>query len=210
MLRALVSAESMPPPPPNLFFRLFFSQAPAMPPQNIHISAVSASQLEITWDPPPVDSQNGNIQGYKASQGGNAHQRLAWMHFGDSLSKTNLQIARVIAQGQFLLLLLFLRKAGIRRLGQAGEKRTRRLSLARSLVAIPDPKISSKNKCNQRLASKTLKRCSPDRSWILANIHCPVQLPPVPVSETGTTSWAETATGCNNLCTFSSVWHRFF
>uniref|UniRef100_A0A670YH85 Sidekick cell adhesion molecule 1 n=1 Tax=Pseudonaja textilis TaxID=8673 RepID=A0A670YH85_PSETE len=39
--------------------------APAMPPQNIHISAVSASQLEITWDPPPVDSQNGNIQGYK-------------------------------------------------------------------------------------------------------------------------------------------------
>ncbi|KAM6424584.1 protein sidekick-1 isoform 6-T6 [Liasis olivaceus] len=39
--------------------------APAMPPQNIHISAMSASQLEITWDPPPVDSQNGNIQGYK-------------------------------------------------------------------------------------------------------------------------------------------------
>ncbi|ETE65974.1 hypothetical protein L345_08250, partial [Ophiophagus hannah] len=38
-----------------------------MPPQNIHISAVSASQLEITWDPPPVDSQNGNIQGYKAT-----------------------------------------------------------------------------------------------------------------------------------------------
>ncbi|XP_028562819.2 protein sidekick-1 isoform X4 [Podarcis muralis] len=39
--------------------------APAMPPQNIQISALSASQLEVAWDPPPVDSQNGNIQGYK-------------------------------------------------------------------------------------------------------------------------------------------------
>ncbi|XP_042293989.1 protein sidekick-1 isoform X3 [Sceloporus undulatus] len=39
--------------------------APAMPPQNIQINALSASQLEVTWDPPPVDSQNGNIQGYK-------------------------------------------------------------------------------------------------------------------------------------------------
>uniref|UniRef100_A0A803TMX5 Sidekick cell adhesion molecule 1 n=1 Tax=Anolis carolinensis TaxID=28377 RepID=A0A803TMX5_ANOCA len=37
----------------------------AMPPQNIQINALSASQLEVTWDPPPVDSQNGNIQGYK-------------------------------------------------------------------------------------------------------------------------------------------------
>uniref|UniRef100_A0A8D0G947 Sidekick cell adhesion molecule 1 n=1 Tax=Sphenodon punctatus TaxID=8508 RepID=A0A8D0G947_SPHPU len=39
--------------------------APAMAPQNIEVNAVTASQLEITWDPPPLDSQNGNIQGYK-------------------------------------------------------------------------------------------------------------------------------------------------
>ncbi|XP_048349553.1 protein sidekick-1 isoform X2 [Sphaerodactylus townsendi] len=39
--------------------------APAMPPQNVQINALSASQLEVTWEPPPVDSQNGNIQGYK-------------------------------------------------------------------------------------------------------------------------------------------------
>ncbi|KAG8145733.1 hypothetical protein E2320_012236 [Naja naja] len=63
--------------------RGILGETPAMPPQNIHISAVSASQLEITWVPPPVDSQNGNIQGYKASQGGNALQRLAPVHFGD-------------------------------------------------------------------------------------------------------------------------------
>ncbi|KAJ7305928.1 hypothetical protein JRQ81_010294, partial [Phrynocephalus forsythii] len=39
--------------------------APAMPPLNIQINALSASQLEVIWDPPPSDSQNGNIQGYK-------------------------------------------------------------------------------------------------------------------------------------------------
>ncbi|XP_014466304.3 protein sidekick-1 isoform X2 [Alligator mississippiensis] len=39
--------------------------APAMAPQNIQVNALSASQLEIAWDPPPADSQNGNIQGYK-------------------------------------------------------------------------------------------------------------------------------------------------
>ncbi|XP_077172326.1 protein sidekick-1 isoform X2 [Paroedura picta] len=39
--------------------------APAMPPQNVQMNALSASQLEVTWEPPPVESQNGNIQGYK-------------------------------------------------------------------------------------------------------------------------------------------------
>ncbi|XP_053132295.1 protein sidekick-1 isoform X6 [Hemicordylus capensis] len=39
--------------------------APAMPPQKIQVNALSASQLEVAWEPPPVDSQNGNIQGYK-------------------------------------------------------------------------------------------------------------------------------------------------
>uniref|UniRef100_U3IAM3 Sidekick cell adhesion molecule 1 n=1 Tax=Anas platyrhynchos platyrhynchos TaxID=8840 RepID=U3IAM3_ANAPP len=39
--------------------------APAMAPQNIQVNSLSASQLELTWDPPPADSQNGNIQGYK-------------------------------------------------------------------------------------------------------------------------------------------------
>uniref|UniRef100_A0A8D2MIS7 Sidekick cell adhesion molecule 1 n=1 Tax=Zonotrichia albicollis TaxID=44394 RepID=A0A8D2MIS7_ZONAL len=40
--------------------------APALAPQNIQVHSLSASQLELTWDPPPADSQNGNIQGYKA------------------------------------------------------------------------------------------------------------------------------------------------
>lgn len=38
-----------------------------MAPQNIQVTPLTASQLEVTWDPPPPESQNGNIQGYKAS-----------------------------------------------------------------------------------------------------------------------------------------------
>ncbi|MBN3277397.1 SDK1 protein, partial [Polyodon spathula] len=39
--------------------------APSMAPQNIQVNPLTASQLEIQWDPPPVETQNGNIQGYK-------------------------------------------------------------------------------------------------------------------------------------------------
>ncbi|XP_047569359.1 protein sidekick-1 isoform X2 [Lutra lutra] len=39
--------------------------APAMAPQNIQVTPLTASQLEVSWDPPPLESQNGNIQGYK-------------------------------------------------------------------------------------------------------------------------------------------------
>lgn len=38
-----------------------------MAPQNVQVTPLTASQLEVTWDPPPPESQNGNIQGYKAS-----------------------------------------------------------------------------------------------------------------------------------------------
>ncbi|XP_043945033.1 protein sidekick-1 [Protopterus annectens] len=39
--------------------------APAMAPQNIQVNSVTARQLEVSWDPPPIEAQNGNIQGYK-------------------------------------------------------------------------------------------------------------------------------------------------
>uniref|UniRef100_A0AAQ5XY70 Sidekick cell adhesion molecule 2b n=1 Tax=Amphiprion ocellaris TaxID=80972 RepID=A0AAQ5XY70_AMPOC len=37
----------------------------AAPPQNVAIQSATATQLDVTWDPPPVDAQNGDIQGYK-------------------------------------------------------------------------------------------------------------------------------------------------
>uniref|UniRef100_A0A2I3HQ10 Fibronectin type-III domain-containing protein n=1 Tax=Nomascus leucogenys TaxID=61853 RepID=A0A2I3HQ10_NOMLE len=42
-----------------------FWNPPAMAPQNVQVTPLTASQLEVTWDPPPPESQNGNIQGYK-------------------------------------------------------------------------------------------------------------------------------------------------
>uniref|UniRef100_A0A8D3CLS2 Protein sidekick-1-like n=1 Tax=Scophthalmus maximus TaxID=52904 RepID=A0A8D3CLS2_SCOMX len=39
--------------------------APSVAPQSIRVSAVSPSSLEVTWDTPPLETQNGLIQGYK-------------------------------------------------------------------------------------------------------------------------------------------------
>ncbi|XP_057188349.1 protein sidekick-1 isoform X2 [Triplophysa rosa] len=39
--------------------------APSVAPQNIQVKAVSSSQLDVEWQPPPVETQNGNIHGYK-------------------------------------------------------------------------------------------------------------------------------------------------
>ncbi|KAM4525656.1 protein sidekick-2 isoform 3-T3 [Odontesthes bonariensis] len=38
---------------------------PTAPPQNVAIQSATATQLDVTWNPPPVDAQNGDIQGYK-------------------------------------------------------------------------------------------------------------------------------------------------
>uniref|UniRef100_A0A8K9VG45 Fibronectin type-III domain-containing protein n=1 Tax=Oncorhynchus mykiss TaxID=8022 RepID=A0A8K9VG45_ONCMY len=37
----------------------------AAPPQSVTIQSSTATQLDVTWSPPPLDSQNGDIQGYK-------------------------------------------------------------------------------------------------------------------------------------------------
>ncbi|KAJ8363132.1 hypothetical protein SKAU_G00119630 [Synaphobranchus kaupii] len=38
---------------------------PTAPPQNVAIQSATATQLDVTWDPPPLETQNGDIQGYK-------------------------------------------------------------------------------------------------------------------------------------------------
>lgn len=50
------------------------SAAPAMAPQHVQVTPLTASQLEVAWDPPPPESQNGNVQGYKAMR--SRHARL--------------------------------------------------------------------------------------------------------------------------------------
>ncbi|XP_053310046.1 protein sidekick-2 [Spea bombifrons] len=38
---------------------------PTASPQNVAIQTATAFQLDVTWDPPPLEAQNGDIQGYK-------------------------------------------------------------------------------------------------------------------------------------------------
>ncbi|XP_063265627.1 protein sidekick-2 [Prinia subflava] len=52
-----------PPSPPQ---EVFVGEAvPTGAPLNVAVQAATATQLDVTWEPPPVESQNGDIQGYK-------------------------------------------------------------------------------------------------------------------------------------------------
>nr|XP_055046951.1 protein sidekick-1 isoform X1 [Misgurnus anguillicaudatus]XP_055046954.1 protein sidekick-1 isoform X1 [Misgurnus anguillicaudatus] len=52
--------------PPSSPVEVFVGEAaPSVAPQNIQINTLSSTQLEVQWEPPPVETQNGIIQGYK-------------------------------------------------------------------------------------------------------------------------------------------------
>ncbi|NXD62073.1 SDK2 protein, partial [Eolophus roseicapillus] len=52
-----------PPSPPQ---EVFVGEAvPTGAPRNVVVQAATATQLDVTWEPPPAESQNGDIQGYK-------------------------------------------------------------------------------------------------------------------------------------------------
>ncbi|XP_054027107.1 protein sidekick-2 [Dryobates pubescens] len=52
--------------PPSAPQEVFVGEAvPTAAPQNVAVQAATATQLDVTWEPPPVESQNGDIQGYK-------------------------------------------------------------------------------------------------------------------------------------------------
>ena len=43
---------------------IFLSAAPSGPPQSIAVTFVSSTTVELSWQPPPLDQQNGLIQSY--------------------------------------------------------------------------------------------------------------------------------------------------
>ncbi|XP_058510217.1 protein sidekick-2 isoform X1 [Solea solea] len=52
--------------PSSAPLEVFVGEAvPTAPPQNMMVQSSTATQLDVTWDPPPLDAQNGDIQGYK-------------------------------------------------------------------------------------------------------------------------------------------------
>lgn len=36
-------------------------------PENVGCSTVSATSLDVWWEPPPIEGRNGYIQGYKVN-----------------------------------------------------------------------------------------------------------------------------------------------
>jgi len=42
-----------------------YSDIPADPPQNVTLEPASSKSIIIRWEPPPAESQNGVITGYK-------------------------------------------------------------------------------------------------------------------------------------------------
>ncbi|KAJ8251126.1 hypothetical protein GJAV_G00217560, partial [Gymnothorax javanicus] len=57
-----IIGESPPSPPVEVFVG---EAAPSVAPQNIQVNTLSATQLEVLWGAPPMETQNANIQGYK-------------------------------------------------------------------------------------------------------------------------------------------------
>lgn len=52
-----------PPTPSSLFFST--SPEPSAPPQDIKCSSTSSTTLRVSWRPPPSESQNGALVGYR-------------------------------------------------------------------------------------------------------------------------------------------------
>uniref|UniRef100_A0A8D2IZ62 Sidekick cell adhesion molecule 1 n=1 Tax=Varanus komodoensis TaxID=61221 RepID=A0A8D2IZ62_VARKO len=98
--------------------------APAMAPQNIQINALSASQLEVTWDPPPVDSQNGIIQGYKVyywEEGSQNDTEKVKVLF---LPETSIRLKNLTSYSKYLACISAFNAAGDGPKSRPGEGRT--------------------------------------------------------------------------------------
>lgn len=61
------SSSTSTPPPPSPPSSLFFSASPepSAPPQDIKCSSTSSTTLRVSWRPPPPESQNGALVGYR-------------------------------------------------------------------------------------------------------------------------------------------------
>lgn len=47
-----------------MFHRIIFA-VPSSPPESPKCDVLSSTSIYITWSPPPIDSQNGKVRGYK-------------------------------------------------------------------------------------------------------------------------------------------------
>ncbi|XP_011717998.2 protein sidekick-2 isoform X1 [Macaca nemestrina] len=64
---------------------------PTAAPRNVVVHGATATQLDVTWEPPPLDSHNGDIQGYKIyfweAQRGNLTERVKTLFLAENSVK---------------------------------------------------------------------------------------------------------------------------
>ncbi|XP_078728944.1 protein sidekick-2 [Lampetra fluviatilis] len=99
--------------PPSPPYEVFVGEAvPTAPPQNVQVVGSTATQLELSWEPPPQDKQNGDIQGYKAycweTARGNASQRVKTLF----LPETSIKLRRLSGYTEYALAIAAFNAAG--------------------------------------------------------------------------------------------------
>ena len=76
----------------------FIFVAPTAPPDNFTIEVINSTTLELSWDPPPADQQNGAITNYTVS----CNELVG----GSSSLVTTIEFPRVIAENGSVYLIL--------------------------------------------------------------------------------------------------------
>ncbi|XP_058645547.1 protein sidekick-1 isoform X2 [Onychostoma macrolepis] len=98
--------------------------APSVAPQNIQVKSVSSSQLDVEWQPPPVETQNGNIQGYKIHYWEKNRQNESEKELVLFVPDTSVHLKNLTSYTNYLVQLSAFNTAGDGPLSAAREGRT--------------------------------------------------------------------------------------
>uniref|UniRef100_A0A8C1W3T5 Sidekick cell adhesion molecule 1b n=1 Tax=Cyprinus carpio TaxID=7962 RepID=A0A8C1W3T5_CYPCA len=98
--------------------------APSVAPQNIQLKSVSSSQLDVEWQPPPVETQNGNIQGYKIHYWEKNRQNETEKELVLFVPETSVHLKNLTSYTNYLVQLSAFNTAGDGPLSAAREGRT--------------------------------------------------------------------------------------
>uniref|UniRef100_A0A8C2CMV1 Sidekick cell adhesion molecule 1b n=1 Tax=Cyprinus carpio TaxID=7962 RepID=A0A8C2CMV1_CYPCA len=98
--------------------------APSVAPQNIQVKSVSSSQLDVEWQPPPIETQNGNIQGYKIHYWEKKRQNETEKELVLFVPDTSMHLKNLTSYTTYLVQLSAFNTAGDGPLSAAREGRT--------------------------------------------------------------------------------------
>ncbi|TRY81509.1 hypothetical protein DNTS_009917, partial [Danionella cerebrum] len=111
--------------PPSAPVEVFVGEAaPSVAPQNIQVKAASSSQLDVEWQPPPIETQNGNILGYKVHYWEKERQNETEKELVLFVPNMSVQLKNLTSYRSFLVQLCAFNTAGDGPLSAAKAART--------------------------------------------------------------------------------------